>query len=64
MDGWERVQAGGIGVLGTLAVIGALYIGREFGMPLALALLLNALLRPLVRGLECLGLSLQLARPS
>jgi len=57
MNGWERVQAVGIGMLATLAVIGALYIGRAFGIPIALALLLNALLRPLIRGLERLGVS-------
>jgi predicted PurR-regulated permease PerM len=57
MNGWERVQAVGIGMLATLAVIGALYIGRAFCIPIALALLLNALLRPLIRGLERLGVS-------
>ena len=57
MNGWERVQAVGIGMLAILAVIGALYIGREFCIPIALALLLNALLRPLIRGLERLGVS-------
>src|SRR2546421_4343072 len=39
-------------VLAPLAGIGALYVGRAFCIPLALALLLNSLLRPLVRGLE------------
>ena len=52
MTGWERAQAVGIVMLATLAGIGALYVGRAFFVPLALALLLNALLRPLVRGLE------------
>jgi predicted PurR-regulated permease PerM len=44
-------------MLATLAGIGALYVGRAFFVPLALALLLNALLRPLVRGLERLRVS-------
>jgi predicted PurR-regulated permease PerM len=57
MTNWERVQAVGIGMLATLAMIGALYVGRAFFIPLALALLLNALLRPLVRGLERLCVS-------
>ena len=57
MTGWERAQAVGIVMLATLAGIGALYVGRAFFVPLALALLLNALLRPLVRGLERLRVS-------
>ena len=44
-------------ILTTLAVIGALYVGRAFFIPIALALLLDALLRPLVRGLERLHVS-------
>ena len=52
MTGWAVVPSVGILVLATLAAIGALYVGREFCIPIALALLLNALLRPLVRGLE------------
>ena len=52
MDGWERAQAVSIVILAILAGIGALYIGRELFIPLALALLLNALLRPVVRSLE------------
>ena len=57
MTGWERAQAVGIVMLATLAGIGALYVGRAFFVPLALALLLNALLRPLVHGLERLRIS-------
>jgi len=57
MTGWERAQAVGIVMLATLAGIGALYVGRTFFVPVALALLLNALLRPLVRGLERLRVS-------
>jgi len=57
MTGWERAQSVSIVILATLAGTGALYFGREFFIPLALALLLNALLRPLVRGLERLRVS-------
>src|SRR5919197_5013153 len=57
MTGWERAQAVGIVILATLAGIGALYVGRVLFIPLALALLLDALLRPLVRGLERLRVS-------
>jgi len=57
MTSWERAQAVGIMVLATLGGIGALYLGREFFIPIALALLLNALLRPLIRGLERLHVS-------
>jgi len=57
MTSWERAQAVGIMMLATLAGIGALYVGRAFFIPIALALLLNALLRPLVRGLERLHVS-------
>ncbi len=52
MTGWQQAQAVGIVILVTLAGIGALYVGREFFIPIALVLLLNALLRPLVRSLE------------
>jgi predicted PurR-regulated permease PerM len=52
MDGWERAQAVSIVLLTLLAGIGALYVGRELCIPLALALLLHALLRPIVRSLE------------
>src|SRR5215475_13706179 len=57
MTGWERAQAVGTVILATLAGIGTLYVGREFFIPIALALLLNALLRPLIRGLERLHVS-------
>src|SRR5262245_51156945 len=52
MSGWERAQAVSTVMLAILAGIGALYFGREICIPIALAVLLNALLRPLVRGLE------------
>ena len=57
MDGWERAQAVSIVILTILAGIGTLYVGRELFIPLALALLLNALLRPIVRSLERLRVS-------
>jgi predicted PurR-regulated permease PerM len=57
MTGWERAQSVSVVILVTLAGIAALYFGREFFIPIALALLLNALLRPLVRGLERLRVS-------
>jgi predicted PurR-regulated permease PerM len=57
MTGWERAQAVSIVMLAILAGIGALYVGRELCIPLALALLLNALLRPVVRSLERLRVS-------
>jgi predicted PurR-regulated permease PerM len=52
MTSWESARSVGIVLLATLAGIGALYVGREFFIPIALALLLHALLRPVVRGLE------------
>ena len=57
MTGWERAQVVSIVMLATLAGIGALYVGHALFIPLALALLLNALLRPVVRGLERLHVS-------
>jgi predicted PurR-regulated permease PerM len=57
MTGWERVQTVSIVILATLGGIGALYVGRTFCIPIALAVLLNTLLRPLVRGLERLHVS-------
>jgi predicted PurR-regulated permease PerM len=52
MNGGESVRSVGIVLLETLTGIGALYVGREFCIPIALALFLKALLRPLVRSLE------------
>src|SRR4051812_4913720 len=51
-----RVSAG-IVILASLAVITALYYGRELLVPVALAGLFTALLRPLVRRFERAGLS-------
>jgi predicted PurR-regulated permease PerM len=39
-------------VTATVAVIFLLYFGRDFFVPIAIALLLSALLRPVVRWLE------------
>jgi predicted PurR-regulated permease PerM len=39
-------------VLATVAVVAALYIGAEFLIPIALAIVLNALFRPVVRAME------------
>jgi predicted PurR-regulated permease PerM len=52
MTGWRQATSVGVVILATLAGIGALYVGREFFIPIALGLLFNALLRPLVRSLE------------
>ena len=52
MTSWERAQAVSLVILATLAGCGALYVGRDLCIPLAVALVLNALLRPVVRSLE------------
>ena len=41
-----------LAVIAAILTAGALYVGRTFFIPVALALALHALLRPLVRGLE------------
>jgi predicted PurR-regulated permease PerM len=53
-SGSDRLQAAAVAlvILATLGVITALYLGRELFVPIALALFLNALLRPLVRRLQ------------
>jgi predicted PurR-regulated permease PerM len=48
----ERLRTVCLVILTTIAVIAALYFGSQFFVPLALALLLNTLLRPVVRWLE------------
>lgn len=48
-------------VLCVLAVIGALYVGAAFLGPIAIAIVLNALFRPVVRGLKRLGVPVSLA---
>jgi predicted PurR-regulated permease PerM len=50
-------RSAGIVVLATLAVIGALYLGRIFLVPIALAILFTGLLRPVVRRFERMGLA-------
>src|SRR5215210_1891179 len=45
-------RSSGITVLTTLAVVTALYFGREFLVPIALSVLFAALLRPVVRWME------------
>jgi predicted PurR-regulated permease PerM len=50
-------RTAGIVILATLAVIAALYVGRVFLVPIALAILFTALLRPVVRRFERAGLS-------
>jgi predicted PurR-regulated permease PerM len=50
-------RSAGIVILASLAVIAALYVGRELLVPIALALLFTAVLRPLVRPFERAGLS-------
>src|SRR5258706_1233236 len=41
-----------LSIIAAILTVGALYVARAFFIPLALALALHALLRPLVRGLE------------
>jgi predicted PurR-regulated permease PerM len=48
----NRPQTVAIVTIAGLGVLGALYIGRAFFAPIALALFLNTLLRPAVRRLE------------
>jgi predicted PurR-regulated permease PerM len=50
-------RSAGIVILATLAVFAALYVGRDLFVPIALAVLFTALLRPLVRPFERIGLS-------
>jgi predicted PurR-regulated permease PerM len=51
-DGGGGARTGGIVLLASLATIAALYVGREFFVPIAFAFLLNALFRPVVRTLH------------
>jgi predicted PurR-regulated permease PerM len=50
-------RSAGVVVLATLAVFAALYVCREVFVPVALAVLFTALLRPIVRRFERAGLS-------
>src|SRR5437763_13849179 len=45
-------RTSGILILTCIAVVGALYLGREFFVPIVFAFLLHAIFRPLVRILE------------
>ncbi len=56
-----RVRTIALVVLAVLAAVAALYFGRPFLAPIALALLFDALLRPAVRGLERLRVPTPLA---
>jgi predicted PurR-regulated permease PerM len=47
-----RVRTAGILIVTSVAACFALYFGRAFFVPIVFAILFNALLRPLVRGLE------------
>ncbi len=51
-DHSELVRTRCLVVLTTIAVIAACYFGAEFLIPIALAIVLNALLRPVVRAME------------
>ena len=48
----ERIRTVSLTILATLGVIGALYLGREFFVPIALALFFTTLFRPVVRRME------------
>jgi predicted PurR-regulated permease PerM len=55
------VRSVGIGILATLAVIAALSYGREFLAPIAMAMILNALFRPVIRWMRKLHFPAPLA---
>jgi len=57
---WSRSGIS-LSVIAAILTVGALYVGRAFFIPIALALGLHALLRPLVRGLERLRIPTPLA---
>jgi len=57
---WSR-PAVSLSVIAAILTVGALYVGRAFFIPIALALGLHALLRPLVRGLERMRIPTPLA---
>lgn len=48
----ERIRTVALAILATLGVIGTLFIGRAFFIPIALALFFTMLLRPVVRRME------------
>src|SRR5215218_3290365 len=57
----EGLRTTGIGILATLAVIAALYFGADFIVPIVFAIILAALLRPVVRALKRLHMPAMLA---
>ncbi len=48
----ERIRTIALAVMAILGIIGTLYIGRDFFVPIALALFFTTLLRPIVRSME------------
>ena len=50
-----RLRVVSLATLALIAAAGALYLGRDFFVPIAVAVMFNALLRPPVRGLERIG---------
>ncbi|MEP6574188.1 MAG: AI-2E family transporter [Gemmatimonadota bacterium] len=56
-DGIERTRAVANMLIATLLTMAALYFARPFLVPIALAVLLTSLLRPVVRRLERFGLA-------
>lgn len=60
-DHSELVRTRCLVVLTTIAVIAAFYFGADFLVPIALAIVLNALLRPVVRTMERLKIPTTLA---
>jgi predicted PurR-regulated permease PerM len=51
-DGGERLRTASLAICACVAAAFALYFGREFFQPLAIAALLTAVFRPVVRALE------------
>jgi predicted PurR-regulated permease PerM len=51
-DDDSRVRTAAMVAIAIVAVLGALYFGREFFVPIAFAMVLNAVFRPVVRGLQ------------
>jgi predicted PurR-regulated permease PerM len=51
-DDTHGVRTGSLVVLATIAVLVALYFARDFFVPIFFAMMLNAVFRPVVRGLQ------------
>src|SRR5437868_890197 len=60
-DSAEKVRTAGIVVIACVAVVAALFFGREFFVPLALAVLLDVTFRPVIRVLQRLRVPAPLA---